>query len=185
MLAQSHIAKGNTCRFGVAGMMTLVACLVAGRAPARAESPIQASGDDPVLGCLANTTGTISVSPQTIRLGEGVTVRWTVRVPTNCTDGRSDVLWRDAGGQLAVWPAGIATGAGYPSHNNLGAAVDSAWVVQGIADYNGDARADILWRHSDGQVAVWFMAGARFLGDSYPRMVDQSWRIKAVLTYPR
>ena len=85
MLAQSHNAKGKTCRFGVAAMMMLAACLVTGRAPARAESTIQASADDPVLGCLANTTGTVSVTPQTIHLGEAVTVRWTVRVPANCT----------------------------------------------------------------------------------------------------
>jgi hypothetical protein len=63
--------------------------------------------------------------------------------------------------------------------------VDAAWVVQGIADDNGDARADILWRRSDGQVAVWFMTGARFLGDGYPRNVDLSWQIKAVLSHPR
>ena len=127
-----------------------------------------------------------------IRIGEAYPggqdpgMTWTIQgVGDFDADGRSDVLWRDAGGQLAVWPAASATGAGYPSYNNLGAAVDTAWVVQGIADYNGDARADILWRHRDGQVAVWFMAGARFLGDAYPRMVDQSWRVRAVLTHPR
>lgn len=47
------------------------------------------------------------------------------------------------------------------------------------------SRADILWRGSDRQVAVWFMIGARFLGDGYQCKVDQRWRIKAVLSHPR
>jgi len=28
----------------------------------------------------------------------------------------------------------------------------------GVADYNGDGRSDILWRSSDGQVGIWWMA---------------------------
>ena len=46
---------------------------------------------------------------------------------------------------------------------------------------NADGRADILWRDSDGYMAIWFMADGRFLGDAYPRRVPSLWRIKGLL----
>jgi hypothetical protein len=98
-------------------------------------------------------------------------------------DGRSDILWRHTDGQLAIWLGGDATRDVYPSHNNAGGPVDLAWQVQGIADYNTDGRADILWRGNDGQVAIWMMAGGRFEGDAHPRSVDLSWQIKGVLSH--
>ena len=80
---------------------------------------------------------------------------------------------------------GDATRDVYPSHDNGGGPVDTAWQVQGIADYNTDGRADILWRGNDGQVAIWMMAGGRFQNAAYPRSVDASWQIKGVLSRPR
>jgi hypothetical protein len=29
----------------------------------------------------------------------------------------------------------------------------------GVGDFNGDAKADILWRHTDGSIAIWLMNG--------------------------
>jgi hypothetical protein len=34
------------------------------------------------------------------------------------------------------------------------------WHVAGTGDFNGDSTSDILWRHSDGTIAVWLMNGA-------------------------
>ena len=34
-------------------------------------------------------------------------------------------------------------------------AVPLNWHVAGIGDYNGDGRADILWRSDDGQLSDW------------------------------
>jgi hypothetical protein len=48
-------------------------------------------------------------------------------------------------------------------------------------DYDSDGRADILWRNDRGQLAIWLMAGARFVADVYPRQVDASWQIKGQL----
>jgi hypothetical protein len=39
---------------------------------------------------------------------------------------------------------------------NLGV-VATAWQIVSIGDYNGDGRADILWRHSNGSASIWTM----------------------------
>jgi sRNA-binding regulator protein Hfq len=44
-------------------------------------------------------------------------------------------------------------------------------------DYNGDNRADILWRHNDGTVAIWLMNGASVAGTGILGTVPGSWRI--------
>ena len=69
-------------------------------------------------------------------------------------DGRSDVFWRHSSGVITQWlgqPDGSFT-------NNSGAAanaVDNSWSVAGTGDFNGDGRADVLWRHSSGAFAEW------------------------------
>jgi FG-GAP-like repeat/Right handed beta helix region/FG-GAP repeat len=100
-------------------------------------------------------------------------------------DGRADILWRDISGAVAIWLGGEAGGAVYPSYNNNGALRDLEWKIAGAADYNGDGHADILWRHNDGRVAIWFMAGGRFLREVYPRAVDPAWQIKGVFAHKR
>jgi hypothetical protein len=96
-------------------------------------------------------------------------------------DGRSDILWRDLGGQLAIWFGGDAGRAAYPSYRNTPGPADPSWRVQGLMDYDGDGRSDILWRNDRGQLAIWLMAGARFVADVYPRQVDAAWQIKGQL----
>jgi FG-GAP-like repeat len=119
--------------------------------------------------------------------GQGVpTLLWTIAgVGDFDADGRADILWRDASGAVAIWLSGEAERAVYPSYGNGGAPFNLAWQIQGAADYNSDGRTDILWRHKNGQLAIWFMAGGRFLGDAYPRTVEASWEIKAVFSHPR
>jgi hypothetical protein len=37
---------------------------------------------------------------------------------------------------------------------------DANWRVSHLADYNGDGKADILWRNNaDGQITMWLMNG--------------------------
>jgi hypothetical protein len=119
--------------------------------------------------------------------GQGVpTLLWTIDdVADFDADGRADILWRDVSGAVAIWLGGEAERAVYPSYNNAGAPVNLSWQIQGAVDYNGDGRADILWRNSDGRLAMWFMAGGRFLNDASPRTVDPSWQIKGVFSHRR
>jgi hypothetical protein len=89
-------------------------------------------------------------------------------------DGRADILWRDTGGYLAIWFEGNNYNAAYPSFRNVPGPVDLSWQVNGIGDFDGDRHADILWRHTDGQVAIWYMSDGRFISDGYPGGRDPS-----------
>jgi hypothetical protein len=93
---------------------------------------------------------------------------------------RSDILWRDESGQLAIWFGG-EQGFDSPSYNNAHGPGDLAWQVQGVGDFDHDRRDDIVWRHTNGQVGIWLMHGAHFVGDLYPRQVDSGWAIKGML----
>ena len=77
-------------------------------------------------------------------------------------DGKSDILWRNTDGGLAIWSMDgthtIANATGY-----LGIIPPSWSIICGSGDYNGDGKSDILWRNSDGNVAIWAMDGAQTL----------------------
>jgi Ca2+-binding RTX toxin-like protein len=69
-------------------------------------------------------------------------------------DGGSDVLWRNANGEIYVWNS-QQVGQGSFLGQSLGLA-DNAWKVQSTGDYNGDGRADVLFRNSStGEIYVW------------------------------
>jgi hypothetical protein len=95
-------------------------------------------------------------------------------------NGRSDILWRDVGGQLAIWLNGDGAAAVYPSYGNQGGPVELSWTVEDVGDFNEDGRTDLLWRHTNGQPAIWLMDGGRFVGDVYPRRVGTSWKIEGL-----
>src|SRR4029453_645413 len=69
----------------------------------------------------------------------------------------------------------------YPDAN-APAPVDLAWQVKGVGDFDGDGRSDILWRYTDGQVAIWRTAGGGRAGRSYPggRGRGLGWTIQGV-----
>ena len=85
-------------------------------------------------------------------------------------DGKNDLLWRDAeSGQLAVWTmdgANVVTNA--TTSVNPGVFTSTTgWQVQGIGDFDGDGKSDILWRDArTGQTAVWFMSGSSVTSSS-------------------
>jgi hypothetical protein len=45
------------------------------------------------------------------------------------------------------------------------------WVIQGVGDFNGDGRADILWREGDGALAIWLMDGVEIRSMAAPAFV--------------
>lgn len=94
-------------------------------------------------------------------------------------NGFSDILWRNSNGTELIWffaSAGgqiVITSSAPPS-------VDTSWQVAGVADFNGDSRADILWRNTNGAVAIWYMSGSSVTGSAFPGSVDSSWQVVGI-----
>jgi hypothetical protein len=56
--------------------------------------------------------------------------------------------------------------------------VSSAWVIDGLGDYDGSGRAGILWRNtSTEQVYIWLMNGATLTSSGSPGAPDATWQI--------
>jgi hypothetical protein len=55
--------------------------------------------------------------------------------------------------------------------------VDPSWTIVGVGDYDGDGKADILWRHTSGAVAIWEMTGFTAKAAQPIGGVDTSWTI--------
>jgi hypothetical protein len=100
-------------------------------------------------------------------------------------DGRSDVLWRHLGsggtGENYLYfmdGKTILASEGYT--RTVG---DPAWVVAGTGDFDGDGKADILWRNTaTGQNYVYFMDGKTIKPtEGYIRTVaDQTWQVAGI-----
>jgi FG-GAP-like repeat len=79
-------------------------------------------------------------------------------------EGDADVLWRQSStGNLQEW---LMNGSTIESTSPLtyqGNAVtpNSSWSVAGVGDFNGDGKADLVWRQgSTGTLAMWLMNGS-------------------------
>jgi hypothetical protein len=72
-------------------------------------------------------------------------------------DGKSDILWKDTSGNVAIW---LMNGLTIWSSGILGH-VGTTWSVAGTADFDGDGMWDILWRDTSGNTAIWLNSGAR------------------------
>jgi hypothetical protein len=89
-------------------------------------------------------------------------------------DGKSDILWRDTSGNVAVW---FMNGA-QAQYSGLGNVPPSAWWIVETGDFNGDGKSDILWCDTSGNVALWFMRFMNGVQAQYapvanvPTMVD-------------
>jgi hypothetical protein len=56
-------------------------------------------------------------------------------------DGKSDILWQNSDGQVALWEMNGTSIASAVSFGNPGA----AWQLQGTGDLNGDGQGDLLF----------------------------------------
>jgi hypothetical protein len=92
-------------------------------------------------------------------------------------DGKSDILWRDTGGNVAIWEMNGTTILNQAT--SFVANVSGNWAIYGNGDYNGDGYSDILWRDSSGNVAIWEMNGTTILNQasSFVANVPGNWSI--------
>jgi hypothetical protein len=96
-------------------------------------------------------------------------------------DGRSDVFWRNLDtGENYVYP--MDGKAILPTEGYARTVADQNWRIAGIGDFDGDGKADIVWRNtSTGENYVYLMNGKDIAGEGYLRTVaDQDWKVAGV-----
>jgi hypothetical protein len=88
---------------------------------------------------------------------------------------------------VADWSMnGSAISASYVTSNGAIVVPDASWSVAAITDFNGDHKADLLWRNASGLLATWFMNGSAVSGSNYVNangaivMPDPSWNIAGI-----
>lgn len=93
-------------------------------------------------------------------------------------DGRVDLLFQHQDGSLAVWLMNgtVQDAVTFTQPETSG---DPNWRVVGAADFNNDDQADLIFQHTDGSLALWYMNGlkltsARFLEPAQP---GDGWRV--------
>jgi hypothetical protein len=92
-------------------------------------------------------------------------------------DGKSDILWRDTSGNVAIWEM-TGTSVLNPTASFVGN-VATVWTIVGTGDFNADGKSDILWRDTSGNVAIWEMNGTSVLNPTatFIGNVPTSWLI--------
>jgi hypothetical protein len=122
-------------------------------------------------------TGSVGLTPKSFG-GLG----WQVRGVADLDgDGKPDILWHhQKKGTLYAWlmDGTTATRGAYLTPSGW---ADTGWQVAGLADFNGDGKADVLWRHRrTGDLYLWLMDGTRASGAVYltpSRFADAQWRL--------
>jgi WD40 repeat protein len=98
-------------------------------------------------------------------------------------DGKDDILWRNNDGTVAAWQMnGMQIAATAIVAGPAFAPTD--WHVQGVGDFNGDGKDDILLRHNDGTVGIWLMNGTQIAASAIiatPAQAPNDWHIEDVL----
>ncbi|MEA2933953.1 MAG: hypothetical protein QOD74_599, partial [Variibacter sp.] len=98
---------------------------------------------------------------------------WLRRTPHDLSaDGKSDIVWRN-GTDVAAW----TMQGGTVLSGGAVASVPTSWSIVGQRDFNGDRKADLLWRDSSGNTAIWFMSGGAVSSTASVGNVPPAWSI--------
>jgi phospholipase/lecithinase/hemolysin len=88
-------------------------------------------------------------------------------------DGKSDIVWRNTSGDVAIWEingsAIIATG----GLGNVG----GTWSIVAVRDFNSDGKFDLLWRDNSGNTAIWFLNGTTIASTASLGNIPSIWRV--------
>jgi IPT/TIG domain len=86
-------------------------------------------------------------------------------------DGNSDILWRDANNNIAIWLMDGNTILQSAIIGNV-----PGWQIIGQHDFNGDGNADLLWRDG-GNLAIWLMSGSAVVSSFGIGTVPLNWSV--------
>lgn len=106
-----------------------------------------------------------------------------VATPRMNSDFKHDIVWQNTTtGQIVLWIMDGTTllQSSTFEHDRV---LDASWKVVAAADMNGDGKTDLIWRHTQGWIAVWFMDGIRLLGSELlgaGRVADPNWAIVGI-----
>jgi len=98
-------------------------------------------------------------------------------------DGMSDILWRNTNGSVMIWfmDSKITYKViSLRANPVLSVVPGNDWQIAGVGDFNADAKSDILWRDTDGTVAIWMMDGSTIVSQQYPGSAGNEWQINGV-----
>ena len=90
-------------------------------------------------------------------------------------DGMSDIPWRDASGNTAVW---LMNGAQVLMSGGIGVA-PASWSIVGQRDFNSEGKADLLWRDTSGNTSIWFMNGVQVESSHAIGNIPNTWNVAA------
>jgi hypothetical protein len=97
-------------------------------------------------------------------------------------DGRSDVLWRNDNGWFTSWTSNASGGFTSNDANHFHS-IPTSWQVVGTGDFNGDGRADVVWRNTNGSFTNWLsQANGTFSSNDANafEVVPTSWHVDGV-----
>lgn len=92
-----------------------------------------------------------------------------------------NVLWRHGStGAISMWHMNGRELAwtNLPATATIGNVLDPAWQIQGTGDFDGDRIGDVLWRHTNGQLAIWYLNSGSVRFQSWPGKPGNDWAIK-------
>ena len=84
-------------------------------------------------------------------------------------------MLRDGTGSTQLWSLGNG---GLASQAVIGN-INPSYVIQDIADFNGDGRSDLLFRGPGGDVVLWTMDGSTNLSQALVGVIDPNYVIQA------
>ena len=94
-------------------------------------------------------------------------------------DGKSEVIWRHANGQFAMWEMNGRTIVNGAVFNTM---TDANWKILGFGDFDGDGDDDIFFRNAaTGNTAMWLMQGRTIVANATVVSVpDLQWQMHAI-----
>ncbi|MBI3417814.1 MAG: VCBS repeat-containing protein [Verrucomicrobia bacterium] len=94
-------------------------------------------------------------------------------------DGDPDLVFQNTDGSVGAWfmngSENLLSGSFFTPYN-VG---DLGWHIVGTGDFDGDGNPDLLFQHSDGTLATWFMSGTSLASAAYlnPANAGLAWSV--------